>query len=167
MVGLKQSTWLFTDETCAPVSDPEASMTKIRYFWAVARDERPWGGSELPSVTLTYSRGPSGHHAEWILRGFGHILRVGGDVSYSRPIAPDRVGSGIQLAHFWAHARRHGAVFVRFSNGGKMSAADHIAQAAGVFRGHCAGANHAGSKTHFTSSQPWARDERWMVSTRV
>ena len=32
------------DETTAPVLDPGRGRTKQGYFWAVARDDRPWGG---------------------------------------------------------------------------------------------------------------------------
>src|SRR5207249_4225885 len=34
------------DETVAPVLDPGRGRTKKGYFWAIARDDRPWGGTE-------------------------------------------------------------------------------------------------------------------------
>lgn len=46
------------------------------------------------------------HHAERILQGFTGILQVDGYAGYNRLIAPDRVGSNIQLAYCWPHARR-------------------------------------------------------------
>src|SRR5204863_2009939 len=33
------------DETVAPVLDPGRGQTKKGYFWAIARDDRPWGGA--------------------------------------------------------------------------------------------------------------------------
>src|SRR5215469_13451001 len=42
------------DETPAPVLDPGRGRTKIGYFWAIARDDRPWGGPEPPAVVYTY-----------------------------------------------------------------------------------------------------------------
>ena len=39
-------------------------------------------------------------------RLFSGILQVDGYAGYNRLIAPDRGGSGIQLAYCWAHARR-------------------------------------------------------------
>src|SRR5207245_3492476 len=33
------------DETRAPVLDPSRGGTKSGYFWGIARDDRPWGGS--------------------------------------------------------------------------------------------------------------------------
>lgn len=106
MADLKRSTKLFMDETRAPVLDPGARKTKTGYFWALARDERPWGGTAPPSVVFTYAPGRGGQHAERILHGFGGILQVDGYAGYNRLIAPDRIGPGIQLAYCWAHARR-------------------------------------------------------------
>jgi len=36
------------DETRAPVLDPGSRKTKTGYFWALARDDRPWGGGAPP-----------------------------------------------------------------------------------------------------------------------
>ena len=36
---------VFADETTVPVLDPGRGRTKTGYFWAVARDDRPWGRS--------------------------------------------------------------------------------------------------------------------------
>lgn len=106
VANLKLSTKLFMDETRAPVLDPGARKTKTGYFWALARDDRPWGGTAPPGVAFTYAPGRGGQHAERILRGFGGILQVDGYAGYNRLLAPDRIGPAIQLAHCWAHARR-------------------------------------------------------------
>jgi hypothetical protein len=106
MADLKRSTKLFMDETRAPVLDPGARKTKTGYFWALARDDRPWGGTSPPGVVFTYAAGRGGQHAERILQGFGGILQVDGYAGYNRLIAADRIGPDIQLAHCWAHARR-------------------------------------------------------------
>jgi len=106
MADLKRSTKLFMDETRAPVLDPGARKTKTGYFWALARDDRPWGGTAPPGVAFTYAPGRGGQHAERILQGFGGILQVDGYAGYNRLIAPDRIGPDIQLAYCWAHARR-------------------------------------------------------------
>ena len=44
--ALKTSTKLYMDETRAPVLDPSRYKTKTGYFWALARDDRPWDGQE-------------------------------------------------------------------------------------------------------------------------
>lgn len=57
LVNLKRSSKLFMDETRAPVLDPGARKTKTGYFWALARDDRAWGGTEPPGVAFTYAPG--------------------------------------------------------------------------------------------------------------
>ena len=42
---LKRSSKLFMDETTAPVLDPGRGKTKTGYLWALARDDRPFGGT--------------------------------------------------------------------------------------------------------------------------
>jgi len=43
------------DETTAPVLDPGRGRTKKGFFWAIARDDRPWGGTDPPAVAYTYA----------------------------------------------------------------------------------------------------------------
>ena len=81
-------------------------MLMTGYFWALARDDRSWGGTSPPGVVFTYAPGRGGQHADRILQGFGGILQVDGYAGYNRLIAADRIGPGIQLAYCWAHARR-------------------------------------------------------------
>jgi len=106
MANLKRSTKLFMDETRAPVLDPGRRKTRTGYFWALARDDRPWGGGAPPGVAFSYAPGRGGCHAEAILQGFGGVLQVDGYAGYNRLLAPDRVGPDIRLAFCWAHARR-------------------------------------------------------------
>ena len=44
---LKRSGKLFADETTAPVLDPGRGRTKSGYLWALARDQRGWGGGKI------------------------------------------------------------------------------------------------------------------------
>jgi transposase len=106
IADLKRSTKLFMDETRAPVLDPGSRKTKTGYFWALARDDRPWGGGAPPGVAFTYAPGRGGINAERILQGFSGILQVDGYAGYNRLIAPERIGPDIRLAYCWAHARR-------------------------------------------------------------
>jgi transposase len=106
ITDLKRSTKLFMDETRAPVLDPGSRKTKTGYFWALARDDRPWSGGAPPGVAFTYAAGRGGQHAEQILRGFSGVLQVDGYAGYNRLIAPGRIGPDIRLAYCWAHARR-------------------------------------------------------------
>ena len=66
------------DETRAPVLDPGKRKTKTGYFWALARDDQPWGGVAPPDVAFTYALGRSGQYADDILKGFTGILQVDG-----------------------------------------------------------------------------------------
>ncbi len=50
LANLKRSTKLFIDETRAPVLDPGSRKAKTGYFWALARDDRPWGGTSPPAI---------------------------------------------------------------------------------------------------------------------
>lgn len=106
IADLKRSTKLFMDETRAPVLDPGSRKTRTGYFWALARDDRPWGGGAPPGVAFTYAPGRGGLHAERIVQGFSGILQVDGYAGYNRLIAPDRLDADIRLAYCWAHARR-------------------------------------------------------------
>ena len=102
---LKQSTKLFMDETTAPVLDPGRGKTNTGYLWALARDDRPWGGSAPPSVAFTYATSRAGKHAVEILQGFDGVLQVDGYTGYNR-VKDRRDNAPIELAYCWAHARR-------------------------------------------------------------
>ena len=104
---LKTSTKLFMDETSAPVLDPGRGTTKTGYLWALARDDRAWGGDDPPGVVFFYAPDRGGENAEKILRGFDGILQLDGYPGYNRLTRPSRKGGDpIRVAHCWAHARR-------------------------------------------------------------
>ncbi len=104
IADLKRSTKLFMDETIAPVLDPGRRKTKTGYFWALARDDRPWGGDDPPGVAFTYAPGRGGKYAKDILKGFAGVLQVDGYSGYNRLLGNSQ--QKIQLAYCWAHARR-------------------------------------------------------------
>jgi transposase len=104
---LKSSTKLFMDETTAPILDPGRGRTKTGYLWALARDDRAWGGDDPPGVVYFYAPGRHGENAERVLTGFNGILQVDGYQGYNRLTKPSRTGGKpIIVAHCWAHARR-------------------------------------------------------------
>lgn len=104
LANLKRSSKLFMDETIAPVLDPGRRKTKTGYFWALARDDKPWGGGDPPGVAFTYAPGRSGQYADQILKGFSGILQVDGYAGYNRLLK--RPAQDVGLAYCWAHARR-------------------------------------------------------------
>jgi transposase len=103
---LKASTRLFCDETRCPVLDPGAGKTKTGFMWAIARDDRPWGGADPPAVAYSYAPGRGGVHAAKLLAGFSGILQVDGYVAYKKLAAPTRPGGPVTLAYCWSHLRR-------------------------------------------------------------
>ena len=104
---LKRSSKLFMDETRAPVLDPGRGRTKTGWLWALARDDRAWGGPDPPGVVYFYAPGRGGEHAERFLDGFDGILQVDGYAGYNRLTGRTRKGGApIRLAYCWSHARR-------------------------------------------------------------
>jgi transposase len=104
---LKRSGKLFMDETTAPVLDPGRGRTKTGYLWALARDDRPFGGTDPPGVVFRYAPGRGGMHAEEMLAGFDGVLQVDGFAGYNRlPRADRQGGSALRLAYCWSHGRR-------------------------------------------------------------
>lgn len=103
---LKASTKLFMDETTAPVLDPGRGKTKTGYLWALARDDRSWGGDDPPGVIYFYADGRAGIHAEKFLAGFKGVLQVDGYSGYNRLTKNTRADGPLTLAFCWAHARR-------------------------------------------------------------
>jgi transposase len=72
LVGvLKASPKLFCDETRCPVLDPGRGKTKTGYMWSLARDDRPWSGSDPPAVAYTY--GPNLHRFVLALHFSGQV----------------------------------------------------------------------------------------------
>jgi transposase len=103
---LKTSTKLFADETRCPVLDPGRGKTKTGYLWAIARDDRPWGGADPPAVAYTYAPGRGAEHAATLLAGFSGVLQVDGYAGYDRQADAKRPGGPLVLAYCWSHFRR-------------------------------------------------------------
>ena len=70
------------DETVAPVLDPGRGRTKKGYFWAIARDDRPWGGTDPPAIAYSYAPGRGAVHALKLLDRYRGIVQCDGYVAY-------------------------------------------------------------------------------------
>lgn len=104
---LRRSGKLYMDETTIPVLDPGRGKTKTGYLWAMARDDRPWGGADPPGVVFSYIPSRAGVNAEHLLKGFDGVLQVDGYAGYKRLAREDREGGKpLVLAQCWAHCRR-------------------------------------------------------------
>ena len=93
----------------APVLDPGRGRTSCRrrvfdtttgYLWALARDDRRWGGADPPGVVVFYAPGRGGQNAETVLRGFDGTLQLDGYQGCNRLTRPSRKGGApIGVAH--------------------------------------------------------------------
>ena len=99
--NLLASAKLAVDETPVPVLDPGRGQTKTGYFWAIARDDRPWGGTDPPAVVYTYAPGRGGEHLEKLLANYRGIVQCDGYAPYKK-LPADR----ITVAFCWSHLRR-------------------------------------------------------------
>jgi transposase len=102
LAHLRSSTKLFADETTAPVLDPGRGRTKTGQLWAYARDDRPWGGTDLPAVAYVYAPDRTASQPIAHLSGFKGVLQVDGYAGY-RALAKK---GDVSLALCWAHVRR-------------------------------------------------------------
>jgi transposase len=103
---LLQSTRLFADETVVPVLDPGRGRTKQGYFWAIARDDRPWGGDQPPAVVYSYAPGRGHSHANTLLGGYRGILQCDGYGAYKKFGGAKSTDPPVTLAFCWSHVRR-------------------------------------------------------------
>ncbi len=95
---------LFADETVLPVLDPGRGRTKTGYAWAIARDDRPWGGTDPPAVVFHYAPGRGQEHAKSLLGNYSGLLQCDGYAGYKNLCSG--AGGGPTLAFCWAHVRR-------------------------------------------------------------
>ena len=103
---LLASARVFADETVVPVLDPGRGRTKTGYFWAVARDDRPWGGSDPPAVVYNYAPGRGQQHNDRVLGGYRGILQCDGYATYKKLADPKRGEGAVTLVFCWSHVRR-------------------------------------------------------------
>ncbi len=168
---LRASPKLFADETTAPVLDPGRGRTKTGQFWAYARDDRPWGGTDPPTVVYVYAPDRKAERPITHLAGFRGILQVDGYVGY-RKLAE---GNAVTLAFCWAHVRRR--FYELTAAGSAPIASEALARIAELYhveadiRGHSADARRAArrkrSKPVLDALEPWLRDKLLMISQKA
>ncbi len=106
---LLSSAKINVDETPAPVLDPGRGRTKTGYFWAIARDDRPWQGKDPPGVAYTYAPGRGAVHALKLLDNYTGVVQCDGYAAYKTLTNPERKNNcaeSITLAFCWSHLRR-------------------------------------------------------------
>jgi hypothetical protein len=67
----------------------------------MARDDRPWGGTDPPAVVYTYAPGRGSEHLERLLANYRGIVQCDGYAPYKK-LSADR----ITVAFCWSHLRR-------------------------------------------------------------
>ena len=85
------------------------------YFWAIARDDRPWGGTDPPAIAYTYAPGRGAVHALKLLDTYHGIVQCDGYAAYKNIANAAYLGEAITLAFCWAHLRRK---FFEIAKGG-------------------------------------------------
>jgi transposase len=123
---------VFADETVVPVLDPGRGRTRQGYFWAVARDDRAWGGCDPPAVVYSYAPGRGQLHAKALLGGYRGVLQCDGYAAYKRLVDRTVEAGGITLAFCWSHVRRGFYDLAR--TGAAPIAAEALARIAALYR---------------------------------
>ena len=122
---------LYADETVVPVLDPGRGRTKQGYFWAIARDDRPWGGRDPPAVVYTYAPGRAHHHAIALLGGYQGIVQCDGYGAYKRLTGSAGGGNAVTLAFCWSHVRRE---FYDLAKAGAPIATETLSRIAALYK---------------------------------
>jgi transposase len=123
---------LFADATVVLVLDPGRGRTKRGYFWAIARDDRAWGGRDPPAVVYSYAPGRGQLHAKALLGDYRGVLQCHGYAAYKRLVDPAREADGVILAFCWSHVRRGFYDLAR--TGAAPIAAEALARIAALYR---------------------------------
>ena len=123
---------IFADETIVPVLDPGRGRTKQGYFWAVARDDRGWGGRDPPAVVYTYAPGRGYHHAQALLGDYCGILQCDGYQPYKKLALPTgNAHPAVTLAFCWSHLRRE---FYDLAKAGAPIATETLSRIAALYQ---------------------------------
>ena len=92
------------DDTTVPVL--AKVKTRTGRIWTYVRDDRPFGGADLPAAVFFYSPDRAGIHPERHLAGYSGILQADAYAGFNTVYKPDRKPGAITEAGCWAHARR-------------------------------------------------------------
>lgn len=123
---------VFADETIVPVLDPGRGRTKTGYFWAMARDDWPWGGVDPPAVVYSYAPGRGQEHNDRLLRGYRGILQCDGYATYKKLADPKRGEDAVTLVFCWSHVRR--GFYDLAKTGAAPTATEALARIAALYR---------------------------------
>lgn len=168
---LKASDKLFADETTAPVLDPGRGRTKTGQLFAYARDDRPWGGMDLPGVAYLYAPDRKAEQPIRHFQGFVGTLQVDGYAGYK--VLAER--NAVSLAFCWSHVRRR---FYELAQSGPAPiATEALARIAQLYyvesdiRGRSADERRAvrqeRSRSVIHALEPWLREQLTLISQKT
>jgi hypothetical protein len=116
----------------------------------MARDERPWGGTDPPAVVYTYAPGRGGEHLQALLATYRGIVQCDGYAPYKK-LPEDR----ITLAFCWAHLRRQ---FFDIAKGGDAPVAtEALARIAALYEIEAAIRGKSATDRHILRQEQSAR----------
>jgi transposase len=173
--SLLSSAKIGVDETPAPVLDPGRGRTKTGYFWAIARDDRPWQGKDPPGVVYTYAPGRGAVHALKLLDHYSGIVQCDGYAAYktlTNPARDQERAERITLTFCWSHLRRRFVEIERTSPAPTAKEAlNRIAQLYAIersLRGRTAEERHKGRQAHskplVTALKAWFEERLKILS---
>jgi hypothetical protein len=108
---LHGSVRLFADETTMPALEPNRGKTNKGFAPAIARDDRPWGGTNPPAVVFHYAPGRGAEHARDLLAGYTGLLQCDGYAAYKSLAAPKDGQAVATVVYCWAHTIRTQSTF--------------------------------------------------------
>src|SRR5205807_8831120 len=152
---------------------PVRGRARQGYCWALARADRPWGGTEPPAIAYRYAHGRGAVHALKLLDHYCGIVQCDGYAAY-KTIAAAAPGEAITLAFCWAHLRRK---FFDIAKGGNAPiASEALERIAALYaiektiRGRSADARHAvrqeKSKPLVLALKTWLDEQLARVSAK-
>jgi transposase len=165
---LLASARVFADETVLPVLDPGRGRTKTGYFWAVARDDRPWGGVDPPAVAYSYAPGRGQQHNDRVLGAYRGILQCDGYATYKKLADSKRGEEAVVLVFCWSHVRR--GFYDLAKTGAAPIAVEALARIAALYRIEAEVRGKAAAErleARQAKSQPLVTDLRTWFETQV
>jgi transposase len=156
------SSKLAVDETPVPVLDPGRGRTRKGYFWAIARDDRPFGGPDPPAVAYTYAPGRGADHGIALLANYSGIVQCDGYAAYKRLAREKPKGAEVTLAFCWTHWRRY---FYDIAEGGDAPiASEALARIAELYEIEAAIRGQSAEKRRALRQE---KSKPWVLTFRV
>ena len=114
------------DETKAPVLDPGRGRVKNGFFWAIARDDRPWGGTDPPAVAYSYVPGRGAEERRRVRQTRSKPLVLALKAWFELELT--RVSGKAKIAEHIRYALNHWDGLTRFLDDGRIELDTNIVE---------------------------------------